>query len=136
MSRRSSASEPVALRPHHALCIGFFEGMGYSDAFVAHMSAVIAELQAHDPAVRLVTHCDTLCAACPHNVGGVCESAEKVLRYDEQVLTHCGFAAGTVLRWTALRQAVRDRILRRELLHAVCGDCQWAEICAAKKEDA
>lgn len=124
----------MQLRPHHGLCIGFFEGKGYSEAFVRHMTEVIARLAAEDPEITLVTHCDVLCDACPHNQGGVCESDEKVSRYDNAVLQYCGLTAGDTLRWSAFRTRVTAQILHEKKLGAVCGDCMWQSICAAKED--
>ena len=33
------------IRPHHGLCIAFFEGKGYSPEFVRHMEQTIANLK-------------------------------------------------------------------------------------------
>ena len=41
------------LRPHHALCVGFFRGKGYSEGFVENMSAFIGTLRASDPLLTL-----------------------------------------------------------------------------------
>ena len=123
----------MLLRPHHGLCIGFFEGKGYSERFVRHMTETIARLCAENPEITLVTHCDVLCDACPHNIGDVCESDEKVSHYDNAVLTLCGLSGGDTLRWSAFRERVKAQILREKKLEAVCGDCMWYDICKAKE---
>ena len=33
------------IRPHHMLCMQFFEGKGYSDGFVASMAAIKEKLE-------------------------------------------------------------------------------------------
>ncbi|HEZ7990826.1 MAG TPA: hypothetical protein RWO66_07705 [Ruminococcus sp.] len=53
----------IFLRPHHGLCIGFFEGKGYSDEFTANMSAVIEKLQNTDPHVTLTCGFDAFVQA-------------------------------------------------------------------------
>ena len=35
------------IRPHHMLCMQFFEGKGYSDGFVASMAAIKEKLEKH-----------------------------------------------------------------------------------------
>lgn len=42
------------IRPHHMLCMQFFEGKGYSDGFVASMAAIKEKLEKEDPQVRLL----------------------------------------------------------------------------------
>ena len=118
------------LRPHHALCVGFFQGKGYSEAFVENMASVIGALRASDPLLTLRSAADPLCGSCPHNRGGVCKSADKVARYDAAVLRLLGLRDGAALRWSELSARVRERILAPDRLGEVCGDCQWYEICS------
>lgn len=40
------------IRPHHMLCMQFFEGKGYSDGFVASMAAIKEKLEKEDPQDR------------------------------------------------------------------------------------
>ena len=119
------------LRPHHALCVGFFRGKGYSAAFVANMSAFIGALRAQNPLLSLRGAPDPLCGSCPHNALGVCDSADKVARYDDAALRLLGLDDGAKLRWSELTARVRERILDPGKLAAVCGDCQWHGICGA-----
>ena len=118
------------LRPHHALCAGFFRGKGYSEAFVANMAQVVATLRASDPLLTLRGAPDAVCRSCPYNRLGVCDSAEKVARYDAAVLRLTGLKNGDTLRWSALSALARERILVPGRLGEVCGDCQWYEICS------
>ena len=62
------------IRPHHMLCMQFFEGKGYSDGFVASMAAIKEKLEKEDPQVEIVEGTDDVCKNCPHNMGGACES--------------------------------------------------------------
>lgn len=119
----------IFLRPHHALCIQFFEGKGYSDAFISHMSAVISALQSDDPAVMLHDGCDVLCEKCPHNAGDVCETDDKVRAIDERALALLELSIGDTLRWNELSVRAYDRIIGCSKLSEVCRDCQWLTIC-------
>ena len=118
------------LRPHHALCAGFFRGKGYSETFVANMVQVVATLRASDPLLTLRGAPDAVCRSCPHNRLGVCDSAEKVARYDAAVLRLTGLKNGDTLRWSALSALARERILVSGRLSEVCDDCQWYGICS------
>ncbi|MBQ9647191.1 MAG: DUF1284 domain-containing protein [Oscillospiraceae bacterium] len=118
------------LRAHHALCVEFFQGKGYSPAFVDNMAELVGALRASDPLLTLRGAADGVCRSCPHNNGGVCDSAEKTARYDAGVLRLTGLNAGETLRWSALRALVRERILDAGRLCEVCGDCQWYDICS------
>ncbi len=116
------------LRPHHALCIHFFEGKGYSENFVRNMKAVIAVLE--NSPLTLSLSCDEICSACPHNVLGSCSSADKVRGFDKAVLSLTGLHEGDTITWKELSSTVGDEILSKGRLHDVCGECQWySDIC-------
>lgn len=76
------------LRPHHGLCTAFFCGHGYSDVFTRNMREKLRLFGQTDPWIMLTDGADCLCAACPHNLPGHCEDAEKVHAYDQAVLAH------------------------------------------------
>jgi len=116
------------IRPHHALCLAFFRGKGYSEDFVKNMEKVKAALEAGEQ-VFLVTGKDAICAACPNWQGDKCETEEKVCRYDRGVLDRCALEPGQTLSFQALEAAAQEHILRPGLREKVCGDCQWTEIC-------
>lgn len=57
------------LRPHHGLCLRFFQGKGYSDGFVANMGAIQSMLKSN-PLIRLAPEMDEICRCCPNNQSG------------------------------------------------------------------
>lgn len=122
-------AEPLPLRPHHLLCTEFFKGYGYSDGFSANMSDVISMLNADDPAVTLTAGTDVICRGCPHNKGGICDSREKVRRYDLAVLELLEVHEGGTAAWSELKRSARERIIAAGKLYQICGDCQWFHIC-------
>ena len=128
--KTGEAESRLTLRPHHALCAGFFRGRGYSDAFVDNMTRIVGVLRASDPLLTLRADADAICRSCPHNVDGVCESADKVMSYDAAVLRLTGLRDGARLRWSALTALTRGHILSAGGLSEVCGDCQWYDICS------
>lgn len=118
------------LRPHHALCAGFFRGKGYSETFVENMEQIVGTLRGSDPLLTLRGAPDAVCRSCPHNRDGVCDSADKVARYDAAVLRLTGLADSAALHWSELNALVRGRILAPDKLGEVCGDCRWYAICS------
>lgn len=126
----------MRMRPHHGICIGFFEGKGYSDEFVKNMTGIIQYLEEHqDDLFYLESKMDRICFACPNNVEQICTTAEKVARYDRLCLELCGLKDGSHLSWREYRNLVVEKILKANKLQAVCGDCGWYSICekAAQK---
>ena len=117
------------LRPHHALCVRFFEGKGYSPDFVRHMNDMIALLAGDDPVVTLSGGCDRICEACPKNLGGICETEEKVRAIDRRVLEALSYHAGDTVRWSELYEKANNEIVSRGRLSEICRDCRWITIC-------
>lgn len=120
----------MLLRPHHLLCIPHFTGHGYDAAFTAHMTALTTALAAAPhTAVTLTDSCDDLCAACPHQSGGSCDSAEKVAAMDTAVCRICEIQTGSTADWAFLSGMALQRILQTEAFREICGGCQWFELC-------
>ncbi len=132
---RELKGKPFKLRPHHGLCGEFFRGMGYSGEFAENMKNVLDFMKASDPEVVLTVGTDGICTRCPHNIGGTCETAEKVQRYDCKVLKLCGFSEGDTVKHSELRKAVREKIIVPDRLSDVCGDCVWYEFCKKTAQD-
>lgn len=88
------SGEPMALRPHHGMCMAYFVGFGYSDGFSRNMTRLLAEELTPDRPVRLTVDTDQVCAACPRSAGGRCDKPELVAGYDRAVLELCGLTEG------------------------------------------
>ncbi len=123
----------LRLRPHHALCVHFFEGKGYSERFISHMSHIIDVLKTDDPYVSLTSSCDIICEGCPHNIGGVCDTADKVGGFDSRALKAMGLRDGDSLSWSELSRLSKERIISSGKLPEVCDGCMWLSICNRKK---
>lgn len=119
------------LRPHHALCVLFFEGKGYSQAFIENMAAFVA-----DPSqlLRVAGGCDALCRACPNNVNDQCVDEAKVSLFDQRTVNLCSeaFQVDQPQSLSELCQIVFESILQQDLLAEVCGECEWAALCHEK----
>ena len=122
------SGEPLALRPHHGMCLAYFQGYGYSGPFTANLADIKRLLEA-GAAVRLTCGPDCICGPCPNLQEGTCRTAEKVNRYDRAVLAHCGLQEGQVLPYSAFAALVAERIFRTGRRETICGDCQWDHLC-------
>ena len=121
--------EIYKIRAHHGMCISFFRGEGYSSEFTSHMAKIVSELSA-DPLIKVISVTDKLCEKCPNNMGGgICQTEEKVARYDSEVLRHCGISVGDVMPYSKFSSAVQEKIIRCGKREAICGDCEWSKIC-------
>lgn len=123
----------LRIRPHHLLCIGYFEGRGYSDSFSRSM-AQIKELTMQNPKITVSCSADEVCRACPNRVESGCRTQEKVMRYDREVLKLLEIEEGMHSDWNSLRKMTEEKILNCRKREEICGDCEWNEICR-KNED-
>ena len=119
-----------SIRAHHAMCLTFFKGKGYSGEFVENMRAMKAILE-ENPKVRLLNSADDICAACPNKLTEIC--AENASRYDREVLRRCGLSVGDTLPYRDFSQKVIETILRPGLRGSICGGCQWSGLCQWKE---
>lgn len=116
------------IRAHHGMCLGFFEGKGYSDVFTVHMGNIKRELE-HNPRIHLVNQADEICKYCPNNKDDICECYDKVLHYDDEVLLLCGLEADTEIEWKQFSSLVEEKIIKTGKRMDICGDCEWNSIC-------
>lgn len=123
----------IELSAHHALCVHGFRGMGYSEGFVASLSAIVARLR-DEPGIRVRVRVgsDAVCRACPSlSVGGCMRYGQSVVRQDARVAEALGVASGEEMPWDDLRAKVRERVAPDDLAD-LCGGCPWLEygVCA------
>lgn len=116
------------LRAHHGMCLAYFRGVGYSQAFVDNMTRLQQDIP-RNPSVRVTAQEDAVCRCCPHLQDGVCTETEKVVKYDRMVLQLCGIPENTVLPLCAFMALVQERILKPGRRESVCGDCEWNALC-------
>lgn len=124
-------TSPIPIRPHHGMCLAYFEGKGYSDNFSSHMQEML-ELFLESVPVRLVIDMDNICSACPNNLTGICTSQEHVIKYDQKVLSLCHLSEGQVLDFMDFARLVQENILSPGKRKQICGGCQWESICSSK----
>lgn len=124
---------PYKIRPHHGLCLNFFQGKGYSNEFVKNMTAIKSRLE-ENPLVCITSQTDIICDVCPNNTNGICTAAEKVSEYDRQVLLQCHLSEGEILPFLDFEALVRHNILGPGKRKEICGNCQWDSLCHEQKE--
>ena len=121
-----------SIRPHHMLCLQFFEGKGYSDEFSKNMMKIKDSLDSEDPVVKIVKGVDDICFLCPNRKDKLCKDEELVNSYDQRVMENVEGHIGDKISWSELSGAVHSSIIENGKMTGICSDCQWAEICLSK----
>lgn len=120
--------ETIVLRPHHGLCVRFFEGKGYSEEFVRHMTRIISCLEG-ETQICVTDGCDWICEKCPNFDGEKCASEDRVRSFDRKVMEFAGILDKQRLTYKELQRKIEDGIFAPNRFEQVCGDCAWGEIC-------
>lgn len=130
----------IEIRAHHGLCIAFFRGKGYSEAFTAHMAGVIGKLK-ENAEILLTEREDDICSACPNLTESGCNEKAKAEAFDRRVMELCGLfgeeEAGKasdgrmerIVSWKQFQKAVEENITGCARRREVCGECEWDEVC-------
>lgn len=125
-----SMANALRLRPHHLLCIQFFEGKGYDERFIANMRRIIDRME-NDASLRifLTARCDDICAACPYKVDDACEYQESVMRKDASAARFLGLRIEADAPAKELMERAAERIGGLSDIQEVCGECSMSPIC-------
>lgn len=122
-----------SVRPHHMLCLQFFEGKGYSEEFVENMMRVKQRLEQENPMVNIVEGIDDICVNCPNCNGKKCKDEESVQEHDLRVYAQVREEIGNCASWKEISNVIQKNIIGPEKVREVCVRCQWSEICFHKK---
>lgn len=95
------------------------------------MANILHGLQQGSLAV-IVEGADILCHHCPHHQDGICNTQDKVQRYNKIVSARCEFQTGQIYSWEELSRRTATRIIYPGKLACVCGDCEWFSLCSGK----
>ncbi len=125
--------QPIAIRAHSLLCLQGFRGKGYSDGFVAEMTAIHRTLQLDpDTPVRVLASPDRLCKSCPNLQGGGCtlggpDHEAHMRAQDEDVLRRLWLEPGQVLPWSQVLERIA-RSVKGADLPGICTTCPWLSL--------
>lgn len=118
----------ISLRGHHLICLHFFKGEGYDDAFVRNLREVIA--RAAGGGVRVKKGADDVCLACPHLRAGKCgyKKGEAVVkRLDALALELLKVREESHVDWLELEKRLPRIFL--EWRNKACVECDWLGVC-------
>lgn len=114
------------LRGHHLICLNFFRGEGYSDAFIKNIYSVITKEN-----VEVVSGGDDVCSMCPHFIDKKCENPEykneQILYQDSEALRLLGYHIGVFVTWKDILTRLPEII--GEWKVKFCSSCGYIKVC-------
>ena len=116
----------IKLRYHHLLCIYYFKGYGYDEAFVENMKDIKSRL--YDENIMITSSFDDLCKCCPNKLNDKCKWEEKLNRYDNNIKAILKLDENTTYKYKDINTLLNPVISDNHRCH-VCDDCEWSEYC-------
>lgn len=123
----------LKLRGHHFICLNFYEGQGYPEAYRRAIAKAVSQLKTEGALV--VMGGDDVCKGCPDYKGGLCAyspGAEwEISALDELALRLLGLEQGSQVTWNCL-QKVLERVFPMWYKFA-CLKCEWKQACQSNE---
>lgn len=122
--------KPVRLRPHHALCILTYAGVGYTRTFTRNFDRVVTELK-RGRAVEIVAGADDICRGLKGLPARHCKSID-VKRRDRLALIDLRrrlLMPSRSLRLTPFRVRRLRAAFASGAIRGGCAGCSWKGLC-------
>ncbi len=125
--------DQIRLRPHHLICHRLFGGKGYDEAFIDNIRSLIRRIETdRSLMIHVSPECDDICAACPHNLEGVCEYGESVTAKDASAAKFLKLPDELHMSSRQLGALLEPRLAELGSVADVCGECEWSRFCDQK----
>ena len=117
------------LRGHHLICLHFFNGEGYDEAFIKNLRDTL-EL-ASEGEIIISSGVDDVCAGCSYLKEDRCrysENADKeILEMDKKALELLDHSHNDKVRWNELENKIPG--IFPEWFSLYCRECDWKKAC-------
>ena len=117
------------LRGHHLVCLHFYDGEGYDDAFIKNLEDTLRSAEGDE--IEISAGADDVCAACLHLKGGSCMQAdnadEAIRKMDSRALALLGHSVYDTVGWNVLRDKISG--IFPEWYSLYCKGCGWRKAC-------
>lgn len=117
------------LRGHHLICLHFYDGEGYDDAFIKNLEDTLRS--AEEDEIEISSGADDVCAACLHLKHDRCEQTdsadENIREMDAMALKLLDLSVSDRVRWNVLQDKIPG--IFPEWYLRYCIDCDWKGAC-------
>lgn len=125
----------LIIRPHHINCLFFFKGLGYNYEFTKIMNSIVSELR-NNPniKIKLVSHSDDICKACPNkSAHNICLSEDKVKLLDENTLKYYHLQDKSEYYFKDIISNIYENYDAEKFFN-ICSQCEWFKKGVCSKE--
>ncbi len=117
------------LRGHHLVCLHFFNGEGYDEAFIKNLKKILHRTEEEETTISFGA--DDVCTSCPYLKESRClyadDSDEDILRMDTKALALLSLSNGDKVKWGELKDSAYK--IFPEWFSLYCKECDWQNAC-------
>ena len=117
------------LRGHHLICLHFFNGERYDEAFINNLRHTLS--RAKKEMITVSSGADNVCASCLHLKQNKCryeENAEEsIQQMDAKALALLGLSYNDQIQWDTLKNRIPE--IFSEWVSLYCKKCSWRGVC-------
>ncbi len=118
-----------ALRGHHLICLHFFNGAGYDEAFIDNLRHTLS--RAEKEVITVSSCADNVCKSCLNLKQNKCryeENAEESIQeMDAKALALLGLSCNDQVKWDTLKSSIPEIFPKWFSLY--CKECNWRAAC-------
>ena len=118
-----------SLRGHHLVCLHFFDGEGYDEAFIKNLKNLLHRVEEEE--ITISSGADDVCKSCPYLKQSKClyaeNSDEEIIEMDTKALSLLALSHGDKVEWCALKEKIRK--IFPEWFSLYCIECDWRNAC-------
>jgi hypothetical protein len=117
------------LRGHHLICLHFFNGEGYDEAFIKNLRHTLG--LAEKKMITVSSGADNVCAGCLHLKQNKCQydenAEESIQQMDAKALALLGLSHNDQIEWDTLKNRIPE--IFSEWCSLYCKKCGWRGVC-------
>lgn len=117
------------LRGHHLVCLNFFNGEGYDEAFIKNLKNLMDRVKEEE--ITISSGADDVCRSCHYLEKDRCQylkhSDEEIMGMDAKALALLALSHGDKVKWNELKDKISK--IFPEWFSLYCKDCNWRNAC-------
>lgn len=117
------------LRGHHLICLHFFNGQGYDEAFIENLRHTLS--RAEKEMTTVSSGADNVCTGCLHLKQNTCKyeenAEESIQEMDTKALALLRLSCNDQIGWDTLKNRIPE--IFSQWFSLYCRECNWRGAC-------